>query len=106
MNFPDRDKVMIFPWEVPYDVCKPLMDMGFTVIENPHVDEVEHSFGLNFVALEPGEIVMPTGNPKTRELLEKAGVECIEIDVTEIIKGWGAIHCMTAFLKRETVETF
>jgi arginine deiminase len=49
---------------------------------------------------------MPTGNPKTRELLEKAGVECIEIDVTEIIKGWGAIHCMTAFLKREPVETF
>jgi len=106
MNFPDRDKVMIFPWEVPYDVCKPLMDMGFTVIENPHVDEVEHSFGINFVALEPGRIVMPSGNPKTRSLLEKTGVECIEVDVTEIIKGWGAIHCMTAFLRRDPVGAF
>lgn len=104
MNFPDRKKVMIFPWEVPYDVCKPLLDMGFTIIENPHVEEVEQTFGLNFVALEPGKIVMPSGNPKTKALLEKSGIECIEVDVTEIIKGWGAIHCMTAFLKRDPVD--
>ena len=29
------------------------------------------------------------------------GVEVIEVDMSEIRKGRGAIHCMTAFLARE-----
>lgn len=103
MNFPDRKTVMIFPWQVPYDVCKPLLDRGFRIIENPHVDEVELTGGINFVALEPGKVVIPSGNPRTCALLAEAGVECVEVDITELLKGWGAIHCMTAFLKRDPI---
>jgi N-dimethylarginine dimethylaminohydrolase len=103
MNVADRKTVMIFPWQVPYDVCRPLLDRGFTLVENPHVEEVKQTFGVNFVALAPGKVVMPAGNPRTRELLEGAGVTCIEVDLSEIIKGWGAVHCMTAFLRRDPV---
>lgn len=104
MNVADRKTVMVFPWQVPYDVCKPLLDRGFTLVENPYVEEVKVSFGINFVALAPGKVVMPAGNPRTRELLEGAGVTCIEVDLSEIIKGWGAVHCMTAFLRRDPVH--
>jgi arginine deiminase len=43
----------------------------------------------------------PAGNPRCKAELEKHGVEVISIDFSEILKGWGAIHCATAFLKRE-----
>ena len=55
---------------------------------------------INFVALKPGLVVQPDGNPRTRQVLEAAGIEVIPVDVTEILKGVGAVHCMTAFLKR------
>jgi N-dimethylarginine dimethylaminohydrolase len=103
MNFPDTRTVMLFPWQVPYEVCKPLMDRGFRILENPHVEEIKLTFGINFVAIRPGTVVMPKGNPGTKSILEEAGIQCIEVDLSEIVKGWGAVHCMTAFLKRESV---
>ncbi len=103
MNIPDKRKIMLFPWQVSYDMCKQLMDMGFTILENPFVEEIKSSFAINFVAIAPGKIVMPAGNPNSKRILEEAGIECIELELPEIMKGWGAIHCMTAFLKREAV---
>lgn len=103
MNFPDLKTVMVFPWQVPYEVCKPLLDRGFNILENPHVEEVKHTFGTNFVTLSPGVVVIPKGNPLTKNILEKTGVQCIEVDLSETVKGWDAVHCMTAFLKREAV---
>ena len=44
---------------------------------------------------------MPEGNPRTQELLEQNGVKVTTVDFSEIIKGYGAIHCCTAFLKRD-----
>jgi arginine deiminase len=36
-----------------------------------------------------------------RERYEQAGVECVEVDVSELIKAGGGIHCMSGFLKRD-----
>ncbi len=103
MNIPDRKKIILFPWQVSYDLCKGLMDLGFSIIETPAITEVKQTFSINFVALEPGKVVMPAGNPVTKQILEENAIECIEIELPEIVKGWGAIHCMTAFLKRKPV---
>ena len=51
-------------------------------------------------AIEPGTVVMPAGNPRSQELLEKNGIKVIPVEFDEILKGFGAIHCCTAFLKR------
>ena len=104
MNIPDERKIVLFPWQAQYDMCKSLLDMGFEIIENPNVTEIKTSFGINFVALRPGKVVMPSGNPNTRRLLEDAGIECIETHLPEIMKCWGAIHCLTSFLRRDPVE--
>lgn len=103
LNIADRDKAICFPWQTPYDVVWALKERGFTVLEATSIEEVKLTFACNFVALEPGKVVMPGGNPRTKEILEDAGVEVIQVDVSEIMKGWGAIHCMTAFLKRDPV---
>jgi len=103
MNIPDRKVAFIFPWQTPYDVVKALLDRDFRILENPWIEEVKLTFGVNFVALEPGKVVMPAGNPKSKKILEDAGIEVIDVDISELMKGWGAIHCMTAFLKRDPI---
>ncbi len=55
------------------------------------------------MALEPGVVVMPAGNQRTQAAMEEAGIKVITVDVSEIMKGWGAIHCMTAFLRRDPI---
>ncbi len=104
MNIADKDVAVIFPWETPHATAMFLRERGFKLVECMWPEEAEGSGGINFVALEPGKIVMPAGNPRTRKAIEAAGVEVIELDIDELQKGWGAIHCMTAFLKRDPVE--
>jgi arginine deiminase len=36
--------------------------------------------------------------------MRDAGIKIIPVDISEILKGWGALHCMTAFLRRDPVE--
>lgn len=103
INFVDRKKVLLFPWQIPYDVVKPLLDKGFNVIEATDLEEIKVKMAINFVALEPGKIVMPAGSPNTKRKLVEAGVEVIEVQLNEIMKGWGATHCMTVFLNRDPV---
>ena len=101
MNMLDHNLCMVFPWQVPHDVVMALIKRGFEILEAPSIDEVKHGMATNWVALGPRKIVYPKGNPRTRELLESKDVEVIEVDVSELMKGWGAIHCMSVFLKRE-----
>lgn len=103
INFPDKKTALLFPWQVPYDVVKTLLDRDFKIIEATNLHEIKVQTAINFVALEPGKIVMPAGCPDTKDKLETEGIEVIEVELEEIMKGWGAIHCMTAFLNREPV---
>ncbi len=100
MNMIDHDLAMIFPWQTPYDVWKALRDEGVEVLEAPSVEEIKDGGAVNFVALSPRKLLMAGGNPRTREILEQHDATVIEIDISEIQKGWGGLHCMTAFLKR------
>lgn len=100
LNLASHDVALIHPAQVPYDVCDILRRKGYKLLECPSRNEAKETFAINFVAIRPGLIVMPSGNPRSQELLEKNGVEVITVDFDEIMKGYGAIHCCTAFLKR------
>ena len=97
----DHDLAMIFPWQTPHDVWRALRERGIEVLEAPSVDEVKYHSAINFVALAPRKVLMAKGAPQTCDLLARHGVEIIEVDIDELRKGWGALHCMTAFLKRD-----
>jgi N-dimethylarginine dimethylaminohydrolase len=103
MNLADRDKAVLFPWQVPYDVVTPLIERGFTVIEADDAEEVKTKFACNFVALEPSRVVAPAGADRTHAKMREAGIDVITVELDELMKGWGAVHCMTAFLNREPV---
>lgn len=100
LNIASYDKAMIHASQVSYDVCDALKKKGFKLLEAPSQTEAKETLGINFVAIKPGLVVQADGNPRCKELLEKNGIEVISADFSEILKGWGAIHCVTAFLKR------
>ena len=100
MNMASRDTAIIHASQVPYDVCDALKRKGIKILECPSQTEARKTYAINFVALKPGLIVMAEGSPRTLELLEANGIKVITVNISEIMKGYGAMHCCTAFLKR------
>ena len=100
VNIIDDKTAVCFPWQTSHLVATALLDRGFKVLEVSDIDEAK-DFALNFVALAPRLLVAPKGAPKTAQMLRDEGIEVIELDLDELKKGWGSVHCMTAFLKRE-----
>lgn len=101
LNIIDSDLALIRPTQLPYAAWRVLTDLGFQFIHLTNIDEVHSGMSINVVALGPRRIIMPAGNPCTKQALEALGVTCIELDVSELMKGGGALHCMTAPLHRE-----
>ena len=100
MNPASNEAIMVHASQVPYDIIDMLKKKGFKILEVPSQTELREHFSCNFVALEPGRVLMPEGSPRAHELLEKNGIQVETINISEIIKGKGALHCITAFLKR------
>jgi len=100
LNFAAHDVAMIHASQVSYDVVAVLKQKGYNILEAPSQTEAKQNLAINFVALKPGLVIQPGGNPRTRAVLEAAGIEVLAVDIPEILKGVGAIHCMTVFLKR------
>lgn len=101
LNILDRDLAVVWPRRTPFPVVKTLRERGFRLIEVTDEDEAHHKLPTNFVALEPGKVLMPTGSETMKAQYIDAGVECVEVDISELIKAGGGIHCMTGFLKRD-----
>jgi N-dimethylarginine dimethylaminohydrolase len=102
LNIASSDVAIIHASQVPYVVVDALKKKGYKIIEAPSQTEVKYNYAVNFVAIEPGHVVTSIGAPRTVELLEKAGVKVDVLDLSELNKGRGSVHCMTAFLKRDT----
>jgi len=101
LNILSRDLAVVWPRRIPFPVVRALRERGFRLIEVADEVEAQACLPMNFVALAPGEILMPTGGDRLRATYEEAGVVCHTVDVSELIKAGGGIHCMTAFLKRD-----
>jgi N-dimethylarginine dimethylaminohydrolase len=101
LNFPDRDLAVIWPRRTPFPVWRTLHERGFRFVEVEDEVEAQECLPMNFVALAPGKVLMPTGGERLRARYHEAGVETVTVEVDELIKAGGGLHCMTAFLRRE-----
>jgi len=101
LNFIGPDLALAWPGCTPYAAIALLRARGFRILFLPSAVEREVGMALNFVTLRRNRVLMPAGCPQTRELLESAGVECLELAVPELIKAEGAIACATGVLWRE-----
>jgi N-dimethylarginine dimethylaminohydrolase len=81
-----------------------LLDRGLMPIEVP--DAEFETMGTNVLAVSPGRCVMLAGNPRTRGLLERAGIDVIDYAGYEIsVKGAGGPTCLTRPLRRVVTES-
>ncbi len=96
----DRDVALVHSRLLPAPFRQWLVRRGVTLLEVP----VEEYAGMacNVLALAPRACLMLAGNPKTRRLLESAGVEVWTYSGAEIsLKGAGGPTCLTRPLLRE-----
>lgn len=57
----------------------------------------------NTLAIKPGTLICYDRNEKTNETLRKHGIEVIEIEGSELVRGRGGPRCMTLPLEREDI---
>lgn len=96
----DRNKVLVSTFILPHWFLKLLRERGYELIETDRDDPMLTN---NCIALEPGKVLFSEKGIKTRKNLEKAGVETICVDISEINKLGGGIHCSTLPLWRDSI---
>lgn len=91
------------PGRIPHRAVRLLRERGYRLLWAPDTDEVAR-MALNFVPLGPCQILMPANCPRTQALYEAAGIECVTVEVDELVKAAGGIGCLTGILKRKKEE--
>ena len=95
----DRDTAVVYSPLLPVPFRERLIERGVDLVEVP--DEEFETMGTNVLALGPHLTVMLAGNPKTREALERRGIEVLQYEGAEIsVKGAGGPTCLTRPLLR------
>ena len=95
----DEGKLLVYSRLLPVPFRKRLLEMGFALLEVP--DEEYATMATNVLAVAPGKCVALAGNPRTAEVLNKAGIEVSTYEGTEISrKGAGGPTCLTRPLVR------
>ena len=93
------DLAVVYEREAPVTLLQELARRGIKTISVP--DEEYLSLACNVLAIRPGVVVMPSGNPITAQLLRDAGIEVHIYKADVINRGEGGPTCLTRPLWRE-----
>lgn len=96
----DKDKILVSTFILPHWFLNMLKERGYQLIETDRDDPLLTN---NCIALEPGKVLFSSQGVRTRKNLEKAGVEVRPVDISEINKLGGGIHCSTLPLLRDSI---
>ena len=97
----DRDLAVVYSRLLPVPFREWLLERGLRLVEVP--DEEFDTMGTNVLALARRRCLMLSGNPLTRQALERTGCEVLEYEGAEIsVKGAGGPTCLTRPLIRES----
>lgn len=66
-----------------------------------HASREQRMDGTNILAIAPGVACTYERNARTIKAMEKAGIECVKIVGSELIRGLGGPRCMTMPLRRK-----
>ncbi len=91
-----------YPGRLPHRAVCALRERGYRVLWVPDLEETGR-MALNFVALGPSKILMASNCPRAQAMYEAAGIECVTVEIDELVKAAGGIGCLTGVLKRDQV---
>lgn len=99
INIIAKDTVIICPELLPDGIVQRFKRRNFKMIEISKEEVLEYA--ANIQGLGNGKVISACTNTKTNQRMRDLGLEVIEVDISEIVKGGGGIHCMTFPLVRE-----
>jgi N-dimethylarginine dimethylaminohydrolase len=97
----DRQRAIVRPHHLGHSAIAVLRRLAYELIEVPDERETAGGMAINLVPVAPGVVVLPAGNPITQRALERRGVSCHAVDVSALMLGGGAVHCMTGVVHRD-----
>jgi arginine deiminase len=97
----DKDLAVCWWRRTPFAAVRALEERGCEIVWLPEGDDMDLNRGFNFVTLGPRKVLMVAGYPAIQKTLEEAGIECVTVDCSELVKAAGAIGCLTGILERE-----
>jgi arginine deiminase len=99
----DRDLAVCWWRRTPFAAVRALQERGCEIVWLPEGDDMDLNRGFNFVTLAPRKVLMVAGYPAVQKTLEGAGIECLTVDCSELVKAAGAIGCLTGIVRRDSV---
>lgn len=100
VGIPDIGVAVIYPPYTSFTTVKFFERIGYKIIEVPSEEYLSGVY--NMVVLEPGVVMCPTEGAKTTvKEMEAAGIEIVPTEMSESMKGGGAVHCSTCQLRRD-----
>lgn len=91
--------VVLYPGGVDYETIHYLKQKQVNLVEVPETEL--RNDACNLLPLAPGKVMIPSGNSETTRRLRKEGVDVIEIEFSEFVKGGGGPTCATLPLLRD-----
>ena len=101
INFIDHDLAVVHGGRVGPELLALLAALKVGAVILPTGRELEVGWGMNFVALGPRRLVMPSGCPGIEKILRAAGCEVFALEIGEYLKAAGGLACLTGILRRE-----
>jgi N-dimethylarginine dimethylaminohydrolase len=87
-----------FPGGLPTDFVRLVGDRGIRLVEVSYEEAV--AIQANVLALGDDRVVSPSGHAAVNARLRAEGLDVLEPDLSEIVKGGGSAHCTTQPLRR------
>lgn len=84
---------------LPDEFVKLVRKRGFELIEEP--PEGVFSLNCNLLALDEGRVLSTTSNENVNGRLRALGIDVVEVDLRDLLKGGGGPHCMSFPIRRE-----
>jgi len=100
VNVVDRRRALVRADKMTGEIAGCLRDARIDLLPVARDPRRPMAFGMNFVTLGPGRVVMPAGDDDVRRRLLGAGVHVCEVDVSEYGKAAGGLGCLTGILQR------
>lgn len=94
------DLALVYPQAVPSDFLEILHDRGIEIIEVPMREQRNRV--TSTIVVEPGELLLPSGNPFVRDALLDYDIDVVELDIREIRKTGGGLKGLILPLSRHT----